>query len=234
MDSTKSKITNALKSFWFFSSAIILLSLVAAIWVYRSKFGGGFSQNSSDWSDFGSYMGGVFGPLVSFVTLLAVLKTVYLQRELLDVQQEEFERMNGLQRKTFNSQKNQMKSAAKDALELKVAAAQDSAIKVIEMLISTQEKDYDRYSEMTFKFHDEFREEFILKPGESREQHLMRIVKCRDRARFAVGLLSGQAYSMAIGDFESVQDVRRSLKSEVAGVYKELDLKFPVGAEEKP
>lgn len=217
-----------------FGGFLIIFVLLVAAGLYLSVFNNGLSNDADSWSAFGSYFGGILGPLVSLVTLLAVLKTVYLQRELLSAQKQEFERMSDLQRKTFNSQQDQMKIAAKDALELKIAAAQDSAIKTIEMLISTQEKDYDRYSEMTYGFRNEFREEIDNNPDGNRGKKLNRIIKCRDRARFAVGLLSARAYGMAIGRFASVEAVRRRLESEVTGIYKELDSKFPVDGEKKP
>ncbi|VVQ17323.1 hypothetical protein PS914_05996 [Pseudomonas fluorescens] len=106
------KVVRALKSFWFVSTLAILIAFFFAVYLYRLKFGGSLSSNSSDWSNFGSYIGGVFGPLVSFVTLLAVLKTVYLQRELLDIQRDEFKSMQDLQRETLDSQLEQFKQAA--------------------------------------------------------------------------------------------------------------------------
>ncbi|CAN7249522.1 hypothetical protein LJR159_000915 [Pseudomonas brassicacearum] len=112
MSANAGKIFRALRSFWFLSISSILIAFVLAIYFYRLSFAGGLSSNSSDWSNFGSYIGGVFGPLVSFITLLAVLKTVYLQRELLDTQRDEFNAMQVLQRETFHSQQEQLKQAA--------------------------------------------------------------------------------------------------------------------------
>lgn len=223
MDSAKSKITYALKSFWFFSSAIILLCLVAAIWVYRSKFGGGFSQNSSDWSNFGSYMGGIFGPLVSFVTLLAVLKTVYLQRELLGVQQEEFERMSELQAKTFESQQLQIDQAAHDAIKLQVAAAQDSAVKVIEMRVNMHERDFDRHHGMSFRYEEKYSGDLS---GDVTE-HFNAILAFRDRARMMVDLLSLVALDIAGGSFSSVVEVRKKMKECIVEAYEKVDAAYP-------
>ncbi|NWA43849.1 hypothetical protein HX871_07145 [Pseudomonas reactans] len=223
MDSTNSKITHALKSFWFFSSAIIFLSLVAAIWVYRSKFGGGLSQDSSDWSNFGSYMGGIFGPLVSFVTLLAVLKTVYLQRELLDVQQEEFERMNELQARTFDSQQLQINQAARDAINLQVAAAQDSAIKVIEMRVNMHERDFDRQHELAFRHENDYSGDL----SEAANDRLNRILVYRERARMTVDLLSLAALDIAGGSFSTVLEVRRESRERIVDAYEKVDAAYP-------
>jgi hypothetical protein len=39
------------------------------------------STSTGDWSNFGSYIGGVAGPILSFITLFFVLKTLKLQNE---------------------------------------------------------------------------------------------------------------------------------------------------------
>jgi len=44
-------------------------------------FSGEFSTNQSDWGDFGSYIGGTVGALFASLSFLALLYTVYLQRE---------------------------------------------------------------------------------------------------------------------------------------------------------
>jgi hypothetical protein len=98
-------------SFWFFAIVLVFCSGFATICLYRTYLGVEFSRNPSDWSVFGSYFGGVVGPLVSFVTLLAVLRTVYLQKELLGVQRSEFDSLMRLQLNTFASQERQVKNA---------------------------------------------------------------------------------------------------------------------------
>lgn len=80
------------------------------------------------------------GPLVSFLTLLTVLKTVYLQRELLDAQKAEFSRMYDLQADTFVSQKKQLELAEADSRLSRVQSYQTTQIKLIEMLIDQQLK----------------------------------------------------------------------------------------------
>lgn len=88
------KLSEKLLSFWLFILTLGAAGVGVAIYVYRLKFGGGLSAEAANWSTFGSYVGGVFGPLFSFLTLLAVLKTVYLQRELLSNQVKEFVKLD--------------------------------------------------------------------------------------------------------------------------------------------
>lgn len=89
----------------------LFLLLCAVIATYLSVFNNGLSHAPDNWSAFGAFFGGLVGPAVSLVTLLAVLKTVYLQKELLDTQRSEFAAMQRLQQATFESQSAQIAAA---------------------------------------------------------------------------------------------------------------------------
>jgi|TARA_R100001369_G_scaffold8225_7_gene20168 uncharacterized membrane protein len=51
--------------------------VVAASYFYN--FSGGFSDANSDWGDFGSFFGGTVGPVVAFLSFLALVITLLLQ-----------------------------------------------------------------------------------------------------------------------------------------------------------
>lgn len=213
MVSAKS-IFKSVLSMWFSLMLIAGGGAYTAYYLYRRKFGGEFSPVADDWSAFGSYMGGVLGPLISLLTLAVVIRTVYLQRELLDTQRQE-------------------------ALALKVAAAQDTSVKAIEMLISMQEKDYDRNLESAFKYREEHKVVLLGGPHvdanlkEEKENKLQALYDCRDRARLGVALLSQLALMIATESFVDVQDVRDRMKRDVVVVYKKLDDAFPSTANKK-
>ncbi|MDX9667946.1 hypothetical protein QMK50_23620 [Pseudomonas sp. P5_152] len=135
----------ALKNFWFFSSAFILAAFICAIFIYRSKFNGALSDQSADWSNFGSFMGGMFGPLISFITLLAVLKTVYLQRELMRDQRNQFSIMNKLQEATFDAQSEQLKCAAVDAERMKVADLKRTLLSFLNQRIESETRGLETF-----------------------------------------------------------------------------------------
>ena len=116
----------------------MFVSAFFASYYYWETFGSQRSSNSSDWSAFGSYFGGVFGPLISFCTLLAVLKTVYLQRELLDEQKDEFRAMNSMQSKSIAAQLEQLNLAKVESLQSEVQSYQTSQINLIELFIERQ------------------------------------------------------------------------------------------------
>lgn len=116
------RLKRSIFSFWFLLVCIVFVSAIFASYYYWTVFGSQLSPNSSDWSAFGSYFGGVFGPLISFCTLLAVLKTVYLQRELLDVQAGEFLKLEKHQILALSKQEEQI-GIAKSELEISKAQA---------------------------------------------------------------------------------------------------------------
>ena len=194
--------------FLLISVFAVTLAVVVAVHLYRSKFGGGLAITSSEWSNFGGYIGGIFGPLVSSVTLLAVLKTVYMQRELLDVQKTEFKHMNALQQQTFDTQLNQMTRAASDAKALQVSAAQDTAIKVVDQHISIYERVWDRQNESAYRFNQDESQRSSL-PGD--EAFLDSILRHRDVARSVIDQLVHLSVELAVTEFQTVHHVRKSL-----------------------
>ena len=90
---------------------VIVISAICAVVKYRSVFGGDLSPFSADWSNLGGFIGGIFGPLISFITLIAVMLTVLLQKRLLDEQGVQFTKMNNLQEQTFATQALQIEDA---------------------------------------------------------------------------------------------------------------------------
>lgn len=62
------------KLFWI---AIISLLLSSGLWAL-SFYSYPISNKTDDWSNFGSYLGGVTGPLLSFISIILVLRTISL------------------------------------------------------------------------------------------------------------------------------------------------------------
>lgn len=60
--------------------------LVGTIAIYFG-FGGITPHTLGEWSNFGTYVGGIAGPLLSFVALIAVARTMHLQRAALEIDQ---------------------------------------------------------------------------------------------------------------------------------------------------
>lgn len=65
------------KLFWI---AIISLLISAGLWILTfHNFP--VSNKTGDWSNFGSYLGGVTGPLLSFISIILVLRTISLTQK---------------------------------------------------------------------------------------------------------------------------------------------------------
>lgn len=63
-----------------------LIVLVGTIALYFGQ-GGVVPTSSDDWAKFGTYVGGIDGPLLSFLALIAVVRTLHVQRAMLEVEQ---------------------------------------------------------------------------------------------------------------------------------------------------
>lgn len=61
---------------------VIIVSTIGA-YLWLGGFASTLSNHGADWANFGNYVGGVAGPLLSFLALIAVVWTVRLQYELL-------------------------------------------------------------------------------------------------------------------------------------------------------
>lgn len=62
-------------------SISITAVLTAPILFYAFNFGGQISQKNEDWGDFGSFIGGMYGSLFSFLSLIVVLYSLQLSQK---------------------------------------------------------------------------------------------------------------------------------------------------------
>jgi hypothetical protein len=114
----------------------LIIFLTLTICVYRSIFPGDFSHDPNSWSAFGSFIGGLFGPLVSFVALIAILRTIKLQKIMLETQRHEFEKMLEAQEANLHAQKEQIDLSVKSAEENAVVNYRLSVFKMVEHQIN--------------------------------------------------------------------------------------------------
>lgn len=130
---------------WFSVSlvAVVLVSVVVSLLVYKSVFGAGLSSKADTWSAFGSYIGGLFGPLISFLTLLAILKTIGLQKELLDTQRHEFDAMQRLQVETLASQLAQIERSNAEADRRLIEENRLNVLRTLENLTEGLQREYE-------------------------------------------------------------------------------------------
>lgn len=131
------------------SIAGLLASLAVSVYCYRQVFGAKFSTDPNYWSAFGTYFGGIFSPLVSFVTLVAILKTIKLQSTLLETQNTEFAVMQDIQMRTLASQQELSERALKDAARQELEACRLSFLSLVDRYLDHAHK---RLASLTSRF----------------------------------------------------------------------------------
>ncbi|UXZ44529.1 hypothetical protein [Pseudomonas soli] len=141
---TAQQKTKSTDLFSTFLVVVVLVSVVAAVAFYRTSFDAGLSQSPDKWSAFGSYIGGVFGPLISFLTLLAILKTIGLQKDLLDTQRTEFEALHALQIKSNEAQLAQIKRSEDEAARRLIEESRISALQALNGYMDGVRSEYER------------------------------------------------------------------------------------------
>jgi len=81
---------------------IVILSAFICITIYMNAHTTTLSGSSSEWASFGSYIGGVLSPIIYFVTLLAIIGTMLLQKELLISQNNDAKNQYELQQRQLD------------------------------------------------------------------------------------------------------------------------------------
>lgn len=194
---------------------VVATAVVSSIYYYRTAFAGELSHQTDNWAAFGAFFGGVFGPLISFVTLIAILRTIWLQRELLQTQQHEFDAMQRIQIKTL---KSQLKQIQKSDAEASARIFEDGRNKLLTMI--------DRYIAGLTREIEQKRQRFDLlaqwvvdgkAPG--RQDDLMKAdIKIKELDQQEVELLI--LYDRIIfGEFESLSDMRGHFKKIIRGIF---------------
>lgn len=104
---------------WFARLVVLAaLSIVGVLISYFSHFNGEFSKSSADWGTFGDFVGGSLNPLLAFLSFVALLITLVMQSQQLE-----------LSRKELSATREELRRAAE---------AQHESRKVLELQSQTQ------------------------------------------------------------------------------------------------
>ncbi len=190
-----------------YSVLFVVIAVVIAILLYRFKIGGELASKSDEWSNFGTYIGGVLGPLISFVTLLAVLKTVYMQRDLLETQKNEFTDLSA-------KQDQQLVLAKAEAGRVKVQAYQATVLNVLESF-SAEFKDDARELAVSAS-NVASRGLNILDSARLVESYKSR----EDEARKKVSEFKILALELSINEYQNTDEIKRKFGPELLRILK--------------
>lgn len=206
------------KSIDWFSTLLILIvagSVIAALGFYRTSFDAGLSQAPDRWSAFGSYIGGVFGPLISFLTLLAILKTIALQKDLLDTQRTEFEALHALQIQSNEAQLAQIKRSEEEASRRLIEESRISALQAIDRYMDGVRSEYDRKQS---KFDTLYQWIVDGKTVRSKEEitAITEKLKIYEKKLALMMILYGD---VCFGDFPTVEDLKKTVNDGLADIW---------------
>lgn len=77
-----------MKKNWYFDLLVLLVACGLIIWAlcaYRSVFDGSLSTNHEDFAQFGDFIGGVVGTIITLYSLVYVYKTYRKQIEFSEI-----------------------------------------------------------------------------------------------------------------------------------------------------
>jgi hypothetical protein len=117
---------------WIFGIAIGLVGLVLTF--YLMEFNNGFSSENSDWGTFGDFVGGTLNPILSFLSLTALLLTIVLQSKELESTRKELERSASAQEKTEAVLSKQSETQSKQQFENTFFSLLDQHNKALEKI----------------------------------------------------------------------------------------------------
>lgn len=131
---------------WIFGIATGLIGLVLTF--YFMEFNNGFSNESSDWGTFGDFIGGTLNPILSFLSLTALLLTIVLQSKELESTRKELERSASAQEKTEIALNKQSETQAKQQFENTFFSLLDQHNKALEKISTPTGKYTEGRSEL--------------------------------------------------------------------------------------
>jgi hypothetical protein len=165
---------------------VLLLAFVLVVIVlYVSVFNVGLSRAPDNWSAFGSFFGGLIGPGISIVTLLALLRTIDLQLE-------------------------QSAHFVADGVGARVSEYKAAQLKLLDQQILMYDRLIDRYDaegERIFKI--------VRETGVPRTDDLERVDQNIKKAEREITRLVKLSVDISLGEFETVEQLRIKMKHEL-------------------
>lgn len=170
------------------SLLLLIVFIVAVIAVYCINFGTQRSPKGEDWASFGSYFGGLVGPAISLVALVAFLKTVTLQMR-------------------------QNASIAGEGVKASVASYKQSQLNLLDQQITMYERMIDRYDKEGERIFAIFRD-----TGHSQAKELQVIDSNLQKCEREIGGLIKLSIYVSLTEFESVDQIRIEVKNGLANI----------------
>ena len=112
----KNVSNKSLIKFLLIITGFAIASILIVISFYLSNFNNGMSSDQSVWGTFGDFLGGALNPILSFLSLIALLFTIVLQNKELQAARKELKQSRKAQEKqtkSFEAQLNLLEQKEK-------------------------------------------------------------------------------------------------------------------------
>lgn len=166
--------------------------IVAVIAIYCFNFGTHRSPIGEDWASFGAYVGGLIGPAISLVALVAFLKTVTLQMK-------------------------QNASIASEGIKASVASYKQSQLNLLDQQITMYDRMIDRYDKEGERVFAIFRD-----TGHSQTKDLDVIDLNLQKSEREIAALIKLSIHVSLTEFESVDQIRIVVKNGLSDINRHL------------
>jgi uncharacterized membrane protein len=130
----KSMTPTRLAEYFLWMIAGVFLLIARIFGRYFTYFKGDLSNAHGDWGTFGDYIGGTLNPILSFLSLIALLATIVLQSKELKLSRKELKRSASAQEDTKAILRKQSETLERQQFESTFFSMLDQHNKVLESL----------------------------------------------------------------------------------------------------
>ena len=116
---------------------VVFLFIAGIFGRYLTHFNGNLSTDQAKWGTFGDYIGGTLNPILSFISLIALLTTIVLQSKELELTRDELKRSASAQEETKKILDKQSETLARQQFESTFFSMLDQHNKLLESLTTS-------------------------------------------------------------------------------------------------
>jgi hypothetical protein len=113
---------------------VVFLFIAGIFGRYLTHFNGDLSLDHAKWGTFGDYIGGTLNPILSFISLIALLTTIILQSKELELTRDELKRSASAQEETKKILDKQSETLTRQQFESTFFSMLDQHNKLLESL----------------------------------------------------------------------------------------------------
>jgi uncharacterized membrane protein len=192
---------------WLVSILVVATIIIAAVFiVYFLNFKDGLSSINSDWGTFGDFIGGTLNPILSFLSLIALLVTIFLQSKELKLSRDELK----LTRKELIKT---AEAAKKQADHFEMESKRSDLYRLIEKLVERIDYNYKE----TFLFDGKTL--FDIAPNNLRVEINQDEIDKLQRLYKNIGSLESNTIQLIERDFKRLLDYLKMYESTDDGRY---------------